>query len=445
MTAANSTEQVNRPSRRNFRLTVWNGGIVVMGTAFFAPDTVLASFAKTLTDSTLCVGLLVSMGGAGWMWPQIFVGPLVEPLSRKLPLYTTMAVLRFSMLIAMAATIFLWSGSWLLLFWIVLGLYALFASSGGVVGVPFMDIVGKTIPKRDMAMLWGYRRMLGGLLGFLATFVVGFILSERSGVPFPTNYAVLMLLGALVCGAAYGLFMGVREPVEEVTDRRVSFWTFLKRGPVIFRNDPDFRRFFILRATWAFGRMSQLALFVPMAIELFNATPRITAGWFTAIVLLAGGVSSFAWGRVARRYGEIFVMRIGVVLMLLAPLTALVLAVLARVDATAGFAQRHYLAAYVVMYLCATTSANACDISGMVYLLALPSARLRPTYVAFMNTLYVPLLFAPTLAGFLAERVSYTFTFGLSCIASVVAFVVASRLRPRTEADAPDLDFGEEA
>ncbi len=144
------------------------------------------------------------------------------------------------------------------LFLIVLACYAVYSTSGGVCTIPFMDIVAKTVPRRRMHMLFSYRQLFGGVVGFLAGVVVVKLLSVTTE---PRQYAFLILLGTFVSVLAYLAFMNVREPVEPVPARRVPFMDFLKRGPVIFRRDSDYRRLFLYRCFWSFAAMSQ-AVFV---------------------------------------------------------------------------------------------------------------------------------------------------------------------------------------
>ena len=430
-------------ARRNFWLTVGNGSIVLMGMSFFAPGTVLAGLVQHLTGSEFCVGLFVSLGAVGWVWPQLFIGNLVESRRRKMPFYAVSALVRVALLLAMAGVVYCWSGSDMMLYWVLLALFLAFSSAGGTVVIPFMDIVAKTVDRSRMSLLWGYRRMIGGLLGFLASLAVLGIMSDRLAIPFPANYAILLAIGALICGLAFFFFIRVREPVEEVPGKRTPFMMFLRRGPVVFRRDRDFRRFFVLRGMWAFARMSQAALFVPMADEYFDAAPWVTAAYFTAVTLLVGGLSSFAWGHVAQRFGEIRVMTVGAVLHLFSIATALGLAAMAQWGPTAGIAAHYYLVAYGIMYAFGTAAINGCDIAGMTYLLALPSAKLRPTYLAFMNTLQMPLLFAPALAGWLAQITSFGQVFALSALASLAAVFLARTLRRRSEANEPEFEFDE--
>lgn len=429
--------------QRSFWLTVGNGAISQMGNALFAPETVLATLTERLTHSAFHVGLLVSVGSVGWMWPQLFVGNLIEPLKRKKPVYILSATMRFVMLLAMGAVVLFWRGHPTTLFWLILLCYAGFASSGGIVVIPFLDMVARTIPRNRLAMLWAYRRLIGGLLGFAASLVAAFVLSGRSGISFPVNYAVLIIAGALLCGAAYVMFMEVDESAGDAPKKRASLWAFVKRGPVIFRQDADYRRFFALRSAWAFTRMSQQALFVPMAIQYFNAPSQETGGWFTAVILCVGGFSSYLWGRATERFGDVRVMQATALLDIVAPATATALALLHHFGSTAAFAGNHYFAIYVFMYAAATAALNGSDIAASVYNLALPTARLRPTYVAFQNTLYVPFLFAPALAGLMAQYISYPITFALSCASAVIAIRLSFKLAPRTESNGPPITFAE--
>ncbi|MEA3365704.1 MAG: hypothetical protein U9Q79_08705, partial [Candidatus Hydrogenedentes bacterium] len=247
-------------AHRNFWLTAGNGAVVMMGNSFIAPDTVLAWLVYRLTHSSLCVGLMISVSAIGMMWPQLLVGNLVETVQRKMPIYIAFAVFRTLVTMAMGIVVIVWSGSDWGLYWALFILFIAYTSGGGASLVPFMDIVAKSVPQNRMAMLWAYRRLFGGLLGFLVSFIVVYVLSDRSDLAFPINYGLLFLAASAVCGAAYSMFSIVREPVEEVARRRAPFITFLKRGPRILRYDHDFRRLYFYRWAWALGAMCQAQL-----------------------------------------------------------------------------------------------------------------------------------------------------------------------------------------
>jgi hypothetical protein len=91
------------------------------------------------------------------------------------------------------------------------------------------------------------------------------------------------------------------------------------------------------------------------------------------------------------------------------------------------------------MFALGTIALNGNMIAGTPYLLSLPRPALRPTYLAFINTLSVPLLCAPILAGMLVEQFSYDLAFGVSCVSAAAAAFIASGLRKRRSGDHPDL------
>ena len=54
----------------------------------------------------------------------------------------------------------------------------------------------------------------------------------------------------------------------------------------------------------------------------------------------------------------------------------------------------------------------------------------RPTYVGFMNTMIAPVLFLPTVGGLIIDYVSFNSLFVLSLLASISAFIFATKFKP---------------
>ncbi len=425
----------------NFWMCVWNGAVVTMGTALFAAETVLAGLAYRLTESSFYVGLLISLGAIGWLWPQIMVGHFVESVRRKMPVYGASALIRFTSLLLMAAAVYAWDGPPMALYFILLALFTIFSSAGGVCVVPFMDIMAKTVPHGRIPMVLAYRRMFGGFLGVLAGALAAYILSARSGIGYPGQYALLILLGALLNGAAYYMFYSVREPADPSPPARTSFGAFLKRGPAIFRDDGDYRKLYFYRCVWAFGAMSQ-AVFVPFALDRLQA-PESYTGWFAGVVMLSGGIAGILWGKAAQRHGEVRTLRWSAIVLFMAPLTALLLAIGLRLPGASSWVAEYYLWPCLFMFAVGKGAVHGAEISWTVYVLSLAPGGRRPTYVAFMNALTVPVLFAPTAAGYIAQRFSYEAAFTVSCAAALLALAIALRMRQRAPRE-PDGD-GEHA
>jgi MFS family permease len=430
-----------RDHRWNFAMCVGNGSIVSMGFAFFTVETVMAGLVYQLTGDTRAVGVLVSVQAIGWLWPQIIVGSYIEHRERKKPVYTISACLRFGSMLAISILIYYWEGSPWNLYLLIVGLWIIFSSSGGVCVLPFTDVVAKSIPSAWRPMLWAYRQLIGGVLGFLASFVVMYILSERSGIPYPKQYALLTFVGTCICGVAYILFIMTREKIEPVTAQRVPMVTFAKRGPVIFGRDAGYRRFFWFKVFWAVGIMSQ-SLFVPFAMAYFDASAKLT-GTFTGVILLVGGVSSFVWGRVSQRFGEIVLFRVSALVLLLSPLSALVLYGLYHYPPARELVSLHFVTPFVLMFGLGTVAINGVSIASFVHLLALCPPERRFSYIAFMNTISVPLMLLPIVAGVMAREASYALAFGCGAAGALGAFVLACQMKTRVEGEYPDLGLAE--
>ncbi|MEA3364056.1 MAG: hypothetical protein U9Q79_00325, partial [Candidatus Hydrogenedentes bacterium] len=137
--------------------------------------------------------------------------------------------------------------------------------------------------------------------------------------------------------------------------------------------------------------------------------------------------------------GETYSLRQCAVLLVFSPLLAFAMALSARSSALAEFLRAHYFGPFLLMFALGTIAINGNMIASTPYLLSLPRPALRPTYLGFINTLSVPLLCAPILAGVLVEQFSYAFAFGVSCLCGATAILIAAGLRKRRSGDYPDL------
>jgi MFS family permease len=379
---ANSDAEPPQPEEnRNFRLYVLNGAFVSMGHAFFAWNTVMAGLAWQLTGSNMLVGLLTSVAAAGMLWPQLLAGNRFEVLERKIPVYRAFAVVRSLSIGGMALSLLLFHDQPYLLYGLLLTGTAVLTSAGGVSLIPFMDVVAKAIPARRRAMLFALRRLSGGMLGFVAGVAAWYILSPRSGLSWPWNYALLLLAGFSFCTLAYAFFISSREPIQPVLSEAVSFTAFLRRGVTVFREDSGFRRFYYYRIFFHSGVMG-LVLFVPFSMRAFDV-PMETTGWFAAVIAITQGFSSIGWGALSRHYDETVLFRAGTAIIVIAPLTAAIIAILNSAGIGSAWLRDHAALLLVFMYICHTAGTNATGIAGTVYLLGLPPHRTPPHLPCF--------------------------------------------------------------
>jgi MFS family permease len=409
-----------------FRLVVANGALFMFGMAFMDPDIVLPGFVHRLTGSAIMVGMVSSIVKAGWFWPQMIVSSFIEHRPRKMPVYALSAVIRVTSMLLLALMLFLAGDTQPRLFFpAFLLLLACNVSFSGVAGIPFMDIVAKTVDAERYGILFGSRRFLGGILACGAGFVVRSVLSERSGFHFPHDYALLFLFSGVLTALACASFVLVKEPVESEPGKRSPFVKHMMRAPAILRHDLDYRRLFLIRMLTSFSGMAA-PFYVPFAIH------KLGVGYETTGTFLAAGmggviVGTVLWSYISYRHGSPTLFLIAGIGGLVPPIIALVTSLLAS---STSVSYAHLVVPYYFVFASATAAATGFAIAGSAYLLEIAPKEIRPTYVGFMNTLTFPFMFASVLAGLLIKLVSYEFAFGLCLVVGVLLVLEARKITP---------------
>ena len=121
--------------QRSYRLIMLNGAFIMCAFAFVSPSIVLPAFVFRLTASTTLVGLVSSIQGAGWLWPQMVVSNLVEHRERKMPFYLVPGIARIAAWgLTVAAMLLIPPERGVLLFWAFIALQAISSSCSGISG-----------------------------------------------------------------------------------------------------------------------------------------------------------------------------------------------------------------------------------------------------------------------------------------------------------------------
>lgn len=427
--------------KRTFVLGVINGTGFIFSFSLLHPSTVLPVLVKELMgDSMIYLGIMAWVFTGGWFWLQVLLQNKLETSPRKLVFYRISAGIRivtWSLLTAL-----LWWGQNLPRELIYLGLVMLmfaYTSAGGLGMIPFWDIVAKSIPAKRRASFFGMRRFLGGLLAvFVGGALIHAALDPDSRWAFPRNYGVLALVSLIVVCISFLAFCWVREPIHRVHSHRLSLNRQLRRGPRIFRRDPDVRSLVYVRVLAALAmHMTFPFLFRFMTDEL--KTPIAMAGYFTSVHLLSATVSNVLWSYVGDSRGTRLLLKSATILVLAVPVAALITPLLST---TPLF--RLYELTFSAQLLGMTTAflllggAMAGQMLGETnYLMEIAPERKRPTYLG-LNALVTMLLSTGPIVGALLIGDARRFQLGfcLSIALAAGAFIAARRLRePRDAGD----------
>ena len=198
-------------AKKNFR-HISGGGIFFQGgAAAIDTTTIVATLVHGLTGSALAVGTAAAIQRYGWLFPQIFVAYLAQSRVRRMGVYKLGAFGRAGCLAALAVLLAaagaLPHGLLIVLFFV---LWTAYSFIGGIVAVPYNDIVGRSIPSARRSRMLAIRFFGGGILALAVAAAAHYFLNLE-GLPFPTGYAVIVALGAELMLDSYRSFIATDE------------------------------------------------------------------------------------------------------------------------------------------------------------------------------------------------------------------------------------------
>ncbi len=416
---------------RNFVLGVLNGVLFNLAFGFFSPTLVLPGLVRRLGGGNTLVSALPVVDQGGWLLPQLLVGARLQSRPRKLSLYRWSALARVCFFSALVGVVLL-AGR--LSPAVALGgfflCYILFSLFAGMAGIPFQDVVAKEIPPRRRGLFFGLRQVGGGGLTLLvASPVVGLVLAEGSGRPFPQNYAFLfaLALGASVLGLLS--FSLVRERPSRELGPAGPLGAQLRLLPQMWRAQPVLRRFLLYRVL---SRITLIAepFYVLYATEVLGGPAR-AIGVYVGVVNIVQIVSFLLWGLLADHKGNRLLLRLGSGLAVGAPALALLLPPVARalsLSPTAGA----YL--FGLVFVLSSLGLAGWGLGSLNYLLEVLSERDRPAGLGLVNTVAGLASLLVILGGSVADWLGYQGLFLLAVGLGLAGLFFALRLPEPREA-----------
>ena len=158
--------------------------------------------------------------------------------------------------------------------------------------------------------------------------------------------------------------------------------------------------------------------YIPYALNEL-AFSEATIGFFIVCSALSGVISNTIWGYIGERYGVRSVLIVTAGLMGIPPALAFSSSVL-------PISLR--MPAFFMIFIVGGILSNGMMVGFMAYMLNIAPPRNRPSYIGFMNTLLMPVSFAPLLGGLLAPHVGYRWLFAISVGICIAAFRIGMKL-----------------
>lgn len=412
--------------RRNFFVNVLDGTLWVFGITFVSSSTILPVYLSHLTTSAVIIGMIPALELLGWALPQIFTAPIFEGRARMKPYVLSVGFVQRLPYLIIAALIWR-SGSLapdqdevvLILF---LALYTLFAFCGGIVAIPWQEMISRLFPMRQRGRFYAAQRFFGGLLGLAGAFAAGWLLLN---VPYPYNFALCFLCAFVLMFFSWVvLTRTIETPQTHLTHAPQSARAYVKELLDVLRHDRAFAWYLLARGLGYLGWMAT-AFFAVYAVRAFNLADA-QAAVFSALLLVSNAVSNVVWGWLGDKYSQKLVL----ILSSLAYLAALGLALVA--STAFGY--------YAIFILMGAASAGLM-VSDLTLVVEFAPEAKRPMYMGLARGMWGPFIgLSPLLGGLLWAELGYPALIGASLLLTLVGTVLTwQRVREPRQSAAPQV------
>ncbi len=397
--------EVKKNFKHNFFANLMDACFWYFGDSFAAAYTIMPVFVSTLTDSPILIGLIPALNGAGWFLPQLFLARTLEGKNRRMPM------VRFLGIFDRIPFFFLALGAFLIpqldkriALIMILVIYAIKVFSGGLVALPWQELIATVIPVSHRGRFWGYSLILGKLMGLGGAAITGILLVS---ITYPYNYATMFLIGFCAVSISY-IFLNMNIEPEIPRQNSAETISLLTRIKDVLGKDRNFLIYLMNRGFIFLAGMA-LAFVTVYGINNYNL-PIAQSATFTAIMLVSEIVGFGIWGNLGDRSGYKRVIEISNFILILGISSLLLVKTL--------------WALYLVFALMSFAHSGE-YIADQNFAMEFGSEKDRPTYIGMSKTLTGPfLLIAPIIGGSLVQFWGYNSMFLAALIVSVVAFLI---------------------
>jgi len=408
----------------NFMVITADATCYIGALAFMEASAVLPIFVRTLTDSTVIIGLLITIQRAGWLLPQLAAASFLHHRPRKKPfllLVATVGRLPFAPLAVLIY--FLAKPNPALVLWLLGLSYAVFWATDGMSIVPWNDIIAKSIPPTLRGRLFGAQQFLGAGIAIGAGEVVRRALGQ-GGIDYPANYALLfaiMFTGLMLSSFFLSL---VREPIRPVAAEPLNIAQLLRMIPRAWRERRDFRRMIKTQLLTSIGPIA-IPFYVIYAETRLGA-PAWTSGVFVWGGTIGGIVGSLAWAYLSDCRGSVRVIRGVCWLGFFGPIAAIAVPLL-------GLPVPALYYAYAVVFAVTAAAGGGSWIGFTNYLLEIAGEEERAALLGITPTLLAPMVMMPVIGGWLLKIIPYEAVFAVAAAGGLFGWFASRKLRePRS-------------
>ncbi len=420
-------DQPQSTIKRNFFLAAINGVIFVFADTLFDPTLVVPSFASRLTTSAFLLGLFLPISNAGWYLPQFFFSSIIQSQPRKIAVYQRMSFIRIACWVLLALAVNLVRDpAWILI--TLIATYSIASVASGIGGLPFLEVVSKTIPPHRRGELFAWRLGLGGLLGIAGSGLVRWILDANNPIPFPNNYGILAIGFCAFSSISLLLFNRIEELPDDISMPRRKLTEQFKIAIKIFTQSRNYRYHLLI----------QSALFIAISAAPFYAIYVNTEmggsaeyiGYYLAVLMFSNLISNLVFGWLSRKIGN---QKILVIATLAGSLVSILVLVLVLFGKNLGLSPTQASLWLFPVFLLQGVRVTAVGVSSPGLMLNIIPPRERSLMIGFTQTFAGVIVLLTMLTGLLADLFGYPTIMVISTLAYFFAFFLALRIREQPD------------
>jgi len=388
-----------------------------LGDGLADPKLVLSWLLSSLGAPGYLIGLLVPVRESLSLLPQLLVAAQIRAIAVRKWFWVAGSAIEGVALVLMALSALLLEGT--AAGWAIILCLAVFSLARGVASIAQKDVLGKTIAKTRRGTVSGY----AGTIASLGTGAFGVYLLVFGQADSPGFFALLLTAAGALFLTAAGVFCRLDEQ-PGATEGGGNAVDFVKGELARLQDDPDFARFVAARALFVSAAL--LPPYLVMLLQRSEGSGLFDLGLLVLASGIAGGLSSFVWGRLADRSSRQVMMATGGLAGLVALGTGL-LALLAPASLGLPFVIPG------AIFVVALAHAGM-RIGRKTYIIDLAGADQRAGYVALSNTLIGVVLLLSGLVGVFAELAGVGLTLLLLAAAAGLGVWLAHGL-PEVQVD----------
>lgn len=406
---------LDRIHQRNFTYFLADFIMFSVALQLLGPTTVIPDFVRKLTSSEILIGISSQLFEIGYLLPQLLIArQLVRVENKKWWFIGPNLFARLAM-IAFAGVIILLGGDrkpeMLALFMLF---YMLAALGDGLVGVPWMDLLGSSLDNNRRARLFGYGTASVGIVMLGGSQFVRFILGG-TGLEFPNNYALLFGISGLIFIFTIPIGMMIHElPGGKPQTAVPTLRDYLPQLGHVLRTDRPFRIMLTARIFTTFATLAS-PFYIGFATEQLGIANDVAVSNLLLMQTLGSVSGALIYSWLGSKRSLEFI-RMSMALAVLQPILALI--------ASAAGAIFLYVA-----FLGGGVAIGMLGMSFTNWVIDYSTHEQRPVYSGLFNTMSaLGFLIAPIIGGTLVQFLGYETVFVASLCLMLSALITAMRV-----------------